>query len=62
MNAEIKKLYYIFDYYDKRSADLGYRSQIEFLKEGKIKVERIDVMDLPIISANSIKIKKEDKI
>jgi len=46
MNAEIKKVYYIFDYHDKRVAELGYSSQIKFLEEGGIKVERINVMNL----------------
>jgi len=46
MNAEIKKVYYIFDYYDKRIADLKYDNQTEFLEEGKIEIERINVMDL----------------
>jgi len=48
INAGIKKVYYIYDYFDERSLELGYSSQIEFLKEGKVKVELINILDLPM--------------
>lgn len=47
INVGINKVYYIFGYLDVRSLDLGYSNQIEFLKEGKVKVEMISILDLP---------------
>ena len=45
INAGIKKIYYVFDYYDKRSLLLGCSAQLQFL-EGWVKVERINAMNL----------------
>ena len=48
INVGIVKIYYIYDYFDKRSVLLEYSSQIEFLKEGKIQIEKINIQDLQI--------------
>ena len=46
INVGIVRVYYIHDYVDSRSLLLGYHSQTEFLREGGVEVERIDIMDL----------------
>jgi len=46
LNAGIVKVYYIYEYVDERSLELGYHSQSQFLKEGKVKVEKISYSDL----------------
>jgi dCMP deaminase len=46
INSGIKKVYYIFDYFDSRVKDLGYSTQLDFLLEGSVETEKINYSEL----------------
>jgi dCMP deaminase len=68
INAGIKKVYYIYDYFDKRAVELGYTNQLKFLSEGVKDIEKINLFEFEqnfykaFLKAKKLNLKEKSKI